>query len=153
MCFIDGYSMPELIFEREKKLLLCFISKVNETHFKFAAIYFFDRHSRRCFKGQAQVELEGFFLLLLFVLLKNDGADFTLHPRRRTGSGGGVLSARGGGGGKSIYRRSIFWKQRPRISPLTCLLRVRAPLIQLIREMHIVRWGLNSNRKSCRKWL
>lgn len=82
----------------KKKLLLCFISKVNETHFKFAAIYFFDRHSRGCFKGQAQVGLE--FFLLLFVLLKNDGADFTLHPRRRTGSGGrggsGRVSASGG---------------------------------------------------------
>lgn len=46
------------------------------------------------------------------------------------------------GGGRSIYRRSIFWKQRPRMSPLTCLLRVRAPLIQLIREMYMfARWG------------
>lgn len=61
------------------------------------------------------------------------------------------------GGGKSIYRRSIFWKQRPRISPLTCLLRVRAPLIQLIREMHVFArlWGggFNWNRKSYFKWL
>lgn len=52
----------------------------------------------------------------------------------------GVLGVEGGcprvGGGKSIYRRSIFWKQRPRISLLTCLLCVRAPLIQLIREMN-----------------
>lgn len=40
-----------------------------------------------------------------------------------------------GASGKSIYRRSIFWKQRPRISPSTCLVRVRAPLIQMIREM------------------
>ena len=51
----------------------------------------------------------------------------------------GVLGVEGGavsasGGGRSIYRRSIFWKQRPRISPLTCLLRVRAPPIQLMRE-------------------
>lgn len=82
--YLKGNKIPQL----------CFISKVDETHFKFAAIYFFDRHSRRCFKGQAQVELE-FFFYLLFVLLKNDGADFTFHPSRRTGSGGG-LSASGG---------------------------------------------------------
>lgn len=42
-----------------------------------------------------------------------------------------------GASGRSIYRRSIFWKQRPRISPSTCLVRVRAPLIQMIREMRV----------------
>lgn len=57
--------MPQLMFEMEKNTAgACFIAKVKETHFKFAAIYFFDRHSYRSFKGQAQVELESFIYYL-----------------------------------------------------------------------------------------
>lgn len=53
------------MFEMEKNTAgACFIAKVKETHFKFAAIYFFDRHSYRSFKGQAQVELESFIYYL-----------------------------------------------------------------------------------------
>lgn len=48
----------------ENTVGVSFIAKVKETHFKFAAIYFFDRRRCRSFKGQAQVGLESFIYYL-----------------------------------------------------------------------------------------
>lgn len=84
------------MFEREKNTAgVCFIAEVKETHFKFAAIYFFDRHSCRSFKGQAQVELESFIYYLSWWKMMRPTLLFIQEGAL---GGGGV----GGGGGWKV---------------------------------------------------